>query len=156
MNFRVPIIWLTTDGRKPIDRSEIAHPFIEVEVAQDIGGNEVNWVRTFALVDTGSTFGQLEKEILLQLNVNSIGTREISGNSGVTTIGTYQICWRFACNPNCIISEKSGLLEHPLTTPQAKAAIGMSILQYGILSLNGLYSDSFFEFHASYTGTPVK
>ncbi|MDP8249626.1 hypothetical protein [Pseudochrobactrum saccharolyticum] len=147
MSRRAPIFWLTHKGTPPIGDTEIAHPYIQVQLSVNYRKTDALWLETLALVDTGLTFGLIDPQILNTLGATPEGSREISGNLSTNSTDIYSMHWSLSAAPECIVEDKSNAIEHALPFSGAKAIVGMSLLQFGTLHLRGRHSDSFFEFH---------
>lgn len=143
----VPVSWLDHNGQAITSSKQVGHPFLLVDVTSGDLGPSSRWIRTLALIDTGSTSGRIERSIIQELDANPVGSSTFIGNIGQETVDSYHIHWRPVFAPQFIITDHTSVLDSPLGFPEARGLIGMSLLKYGNLFLDPHSNKGAFQIH---------
>lgn len=145
-SWRVPLSWRNQSG--PVsDINDSAHPFMQIELAQDRGGREDNWTRTLAMVDTGSSYSLISPKYLTEIGATQTTEKEMSGNWSKAMTPFYRLCIRAVGAEPFILCTEVGALSVDLDEGECLAVLGMDFLRFGRLSIEGLLGDSYFELH---------
>lgn len=141
---RALIEWRALDGSVVTSgRGTAIHPFVTIGVRAMV---DPRWVQTHALVDTGASNTALTQALIAATSLVRAATTVVDSGAGNRRISTYRATIHLAAAPKLEVQTIVGEMA-PLTFSQAHAVLGMDLLSFGTLHLEGPGGLNFFEYH---------
>lgn len=143
--WKVPVTFRRMDGFAADCVHDYAHPFIDIDLSLDHDAQSGQWVRTRALIDTGSTYTMLRLDVLKALGAKKVKSLDMAGNFSRKDTDFYQVHMRAVGAEVFTLAVEAGELDVPFEDGEALALVGMDYLRFGRTTIEGPVGDSFFE-----------
>lgn len=141
-NQRARVDWVTFAGKMGLAWNEDAYPRVALKIGSSRDGR---YIDTFALIDTMGCPTLISRRLAGIISMTVTGETTLSTNMGDGVFQTGEVFFRLTDAPHYPINLRTGILNHPVNTPNVEVLLGMDFLKYGILQLSRRPGESFFR-----------